>query len=53
MVKITKEQVEFLIEKGYLKNKQGKYPDLHITCKQKRNGRKGYFVPDYLAKNLN
>ena len=52
LVKITKEQADFLIENGHLTNKEGKYPDLQITCRQKGSKRKSYFVPDYLAKKL-
>ena len=53
MVRISKEQVQELIKNGDLKNKGGKYHELHITGKHKTGKRKHYYVPDYLLKKLN
>lgn len=52
LIKISKDQVQNLIKKGYLKNVNGKYPELHITSKQKKGKRKNYFVPDYLKNKI-
>jgi hypothetical protein len=51
--KISKEDAFYLIKEGFLKTKKGKYEDLHITSKQKKGKRKGYYVPDFLLKHIN
>ena len=47
-----KQEKEFLVSKGYLKPRNGKYPGLAITCKQKKSKRKKYYVLDSLAEKL-
>lgn len=41
---------DWLISKGYLKVKAGKYPGLTITSKQGKGKRKKYYVLDSLAE---
>jgi hypothetical protein len=53
LIKISQEDAHYLIERGFIKSKFGKYPELHITCKQKKGKRKGYYVPSYLDRHLN
>jgi hypothetical protein len=52
MVKITKEQKNYLIENGYLKLEEGKYPDLTICNKEHNGNSKTYFVPDFYKRYL-
>ena len=49
MQKITKEELQLLREKGYIKNNYG----INITCKNKKSKRKKYYVIDSIAKKLN
>ena len=52
MVKITKEQVDYLIKNGYLKSFRGNYPDLTICSRNKKAKRKNRYVSDDVAKFL-
>ena len=52
LIKVTRSDVERLIEKGYLKTRKGRFPELHITSKQKKGKRKNYYIPDYFAEKL-
>ncbi len=45
---ITKEQADYLIKKGYLKQEKGRFPDLSITSRQKPGKRKKRYIPDNL-----
>ena len=47
--KITKEELQLLREKGYIKNNYG----INITCKNKKSKRKKYYIIDSIAKKLN
>jgi len=46
--KITKEEIQLLREKGYIKNNYG----VNITCKNKKSKRKKYYVIDNIARKL-
>jgi len=50
LIQITKSEKDYLIENNYLKMKGGKYPDLIITRKRKKN--KKYFVPRIYTRYL-
>ena len=50
LIRITKEEKEYLIKNKYLKMRGGKYPDLIVIRKRKKN--KKYFVPKIYAKYL-
>lgn len=52
LIKISREEVDYLISSNKLKLKSGKYSELHITSKQKKSKRKNYFVPDFFKKYL-
>jgi hypothetical protein len=52
LVKVTRTDVDYLIEKGYLKNEKGRYKELHIASREKKGKRKNYYVPDYLARKI-
>lgn len=41
-----------LMKNKLSQNENGRYPELHITSKQKKGKRKGYYVPDYLKNKL-
>lgn len=52
MIEITKEQLDYLIEKKYLKMEYGKYPDLVILNRHKKGKRKKRLVPYVYEKFL-
>ena len=52
MVSISKEQVEWLIEHGYLEGKRGQYPDLAVTSRFKNSKHKHRWVNENVAKYL-
>lgn len=49
MQEITRLEKDWLISKGYLKPRNGKYYGLGITSKHKKGKRKRYYVLDSLA----
>ena len=53
MIKITKGQKDYLINKGFLKLERGRYVGLSICNKEHGKGKsKTYYVPDYMARWL-
>jgi len=52
MTKITKEEMVFLIKKGYLRCVRGKYLDLLVCSKRKKHGGKTRYVTDFIAQKL-
>lgn len=52
MIEITKEQLDYLIEKKYLKMEHGRYPDLVILNRHKKSKRKKRLVPHTYEKYL-
>jgi len=49
---ITKNEKDWLIKNGYIKNQKGKYIDLKITQKNKKAKRKKYYTTTTIARNL-
>ena len=52
MIPVSKEQVEYLIEHGYLKSVNGRYPDVTVTSRDKNSKRKHRWINRELAKYL-
>lgn len=52
MVEVSKQEMEWLIKNGYLKCKNGQYPDLAITSKHKKGKRKRRYVSEPVAEKL-
>jgi hypothetical protein len=46
LILISKEELSYLKEQGYLKLVRGKYPNLFISSKNKSSKRKKYYIPE-------
>lgn len=53
MIEISKQEMDYLIRKGYIKNRKGKYIDLIITGRKKKSKNKKRYVPEHIASKLN
>ena len=52
MQEVSKQEVEWLLSKGYLKQERGQIPDLTVTSKRKRKNGKTRLVPDPIFNKL-
>ncbi|WP_176714435.1 hypothetical protein [Dehalobacter sp. TeCB1] len=52
MVEITKQEMELLIKKGFLRCTAGKYKNLVICSKRKKQGGKTRYVTEPIADKL-
>ena len=52
LIPVSKEQVDWLIEHGYLKSVQGHYPDVTVTSRDKNSKRKHRWINREIAKYL-
>jgi len=49
---ISKEEMEWLLEMGYLKKVKGRIKDLVICNRGKKHGRKTHYVTDHIYEKL-
>ena len=52
MVRIEKEEVDYLIKRKLLKSVRGQYPDLIICSRNKKSHQKTYYVNENLLRFL-
>ena len=52
LIEISKEEMEVLIDKGFLRLRNGKYPGLTICSKRKKGNGKSRFVQENIAEKL-
>lgn len=52
MIQISKEEAEYLIAKGFIKNVRGKYRDLIVLNKGKKAKRKKHYTTEPIAQKL-
>ena len=52
MVRIQKEDKDWLVKNGYLKNQKGKYLGLVVCNKEHPSRSKTYYIEDRIAKFL-
>lgn len=53
MIEISKQEMNYLIEKGFIKTSKGKYKNLIITGREKKSKNKKRYVPEHIADKLN
>jgi hypothetical protein len=52
LIEISQDDVKWLIKEKHLVCKQGKFPDLVVSCRNKKSKRKKPQVPEPIANKL-